>query len=236
MENSKINKNIESIFTDIQIKLSNKICLENSFELANLKYISGVDLAYWVQDDNEFAVCNIVTIDFETLKVVEAKHCFDIIEVPYIAGFLSFRELPLILKTYQLLEITPDIIMFDGNGTLHYRNLGIATHASFYLKKPTIGVAKNYLKIDGVNFVMPDNIEGAYTDIVIKNKIYGRALRSHRYVKPIFISSGNWIDINTATNIVLRLIQKDSRLPIPTRYADIETHKWRKILKNYSSS
>lgn len=49
--------------------------------------------------------------------------------------------------------------MFDGNGYLHYRHMGIATHASFYLNKPTIGVAKSYLKIKGVDFTMPENQE-----------------------------------------------------------------------------
>lgn len=48
----------------------------------------------------------------------------------------------------------PDIYLFDGNGYLHYRHMGIATHASFYLDKPTIGVAKSYLKINDVDFTM----------------------------------------------------------------------------------
>ena len=63
-------------------------------------------------------------------------------------GFLAFRELPLILKTAKLLETRPDIYIFDGNGYLHPRHMGIATHASFYLNKPTIGIAKTYLRTD----------------------------------------------------------------------------------------
>ena len=63
-------------------------------------------------------------------------------------GFLAFRELPLILKTAKLLETRPDIYIFDGNGYLHPRHMGIATHASFYLNKPTIGIAKTYLRAD----------------------------------------------------------------------------------------
>jgi deoxyribonuclease V len=146
------------------------------------------------------------------------------------AGYLSFRELPLILETYKLLENEPDVIMFDGNGYLHYRNMGIATHASFHLNKPTIGVAKSYLKIGNVDYTMPDDKEGAFTDIIINNEVYGRVLRTHKGIKPIFVSCGNWIDLDTTTRIVLDLINTESRLPILIRKADIETRKQRSKL------
>lgn len=92
--------------------------------------------------------------------------------------------------------------MFDGNGYLHYRHMGIATHASFFLNKPTIGVAKSYLKIQDVDFIMPENLKGSYTDIVINNEIYGRALRTRINVKPIFDSCGNWLYFNNAIDSV----------------------------------
>lgn len=56
----------------------------------------------------------------------------------------------------------------------------------FYLNKPTIGVAKKYHKIENVDYTMPPNEEHAYTDIVIKGQVYGRVLRTHKNVKPIF--------------------------------------------------
>jgi deoxyribonuclease V len=34
---------------------------------------------------------------------------------------------------------------------------------------------------------MPKDEDGAYTDIIIKEKVYGRVLRTHTRVKPIFI-------------------------------------------------
>ena len=127
----------------------------------------------------------------------------------------------------------PDIYLFDGNGYLHYQHMGIATHASFYLDKPTIGVAKSYLKINDVDFTMPDNQEGSYTDIIINNEIFGRTLSTTKNVKPIFISCGNWIDLETSNEIVMRLINKESRLPIPVRLADMETHIVRKKLQDH---
>ena len=60
------------------------------------------------------------------------------------------------------------------------------------------------------------------------NEIYGRVLRTHENVKPIFLSIGNMIDLETATTIVEKLVTKESHIPVPTRYADIMTHEVRK--------
>ena len=69
-----------------------------------------------------------------------------------------------------------NLYMFDGNGYLHPRHMGIATHASFFLNRPTIGVAKNYYKIKDVEYSMPPNEKFAYTDIMVDGEIYGRVL------------------------------------------------------------
>ncbi len=225
-----IKNDIERHYINIQEKLSEKIDVNNKIEMSDINTISGIDIAYWNNNNHDYAVCCIVTINFKTKEILEIKHEVDKISVPYIAGYLSFRELPLIIKTYSLLETKPDLAIFDGNGILHYRNMGIATHASFYLNIPTIGVAKSYLKINGINFIMPEDESGKFTDIIINDKICGRALRTHKGVKPIFVSSGNWVNIDTATHIVLELIAKDSRQPLPIRLADIETKKQRKLL------
>ena len=65
---------------------------------------------------------------------------------------------------------------------------------------------------------------GSYTDIIINEEVYGITVRTSEGVKPIFISCGNYIDLETATEIVLNLINNESRIPIPTRLADLETH------------
>lgn len=225
----------EDEYEDLIKELSSKIVLKNNFNISDLKLISGVDLSYYESSGKDYAVCSICTIDYKSKDLIEKVSCYDEINFPYIPGYLSFRELPLILKTFKLLKNDPDIVMFDGNGYLHFRNMGIATHASFYINKPTIGVAKSYLKIENTDYVMPEDKNSAYTDIVIKNIVYGRCLRTNVHVKPIFISCGNHIDLNTTTTIVLNLINSESRLPIPVRLADLETKKQRReILKNGS--
>ena len=212
-------------FLKQQNELRDRIETVDRFETGDVKLVAGVDLAYWNQGDDEYAVCCIVVIDFDTHEVVEKKQFSGKIEVPYMPGFLAFRELPLILKTAELLETSPDLFIFDGNGYLHPRHMGIATHASFYLKKPTVGIAKTYFRVDQkTDYTEPENEAGNWTDIVIDGEVYGRALRTHKDVKPVFISVGNGISIDTACALAMKLTDKESHIPLPTRLADLETH------------
>lgn len=222
----------EAEYEAIQNELRKGISLYDSFEVSALKTAAGVDLAYWKNGDVEYAVCCIVVVDIVTREVIEKKHFSDRIEVPYIPGFLAFRELPLILKTAKLLETKPDIFVFDGNGYLHPRHMGIATHASFYLDKPTFGVAKSYYRVDKqTDYVEPENEAGSFTDIIIGGEVYGRALRTHRDVRPVFVSVGNHMTLDTVCALALKLTDKDSHVPVPTRLADLETHLQREIEK-----
>lgn len=220
-------------YTSQQNELRKRISLQNNFSADQIKLVAGVDIAYWDGNNKEYGACCIQVIDFNSKKIVEQIEYINEITIPYISGFLAFRELPLVLEAVKKLSTNPDLYMFDGNGYLHSRHTGIATHASFFLEKPTIGVAKTYYKIENTDFIMPENIAGAFTNIVIDGVVYGRALRSRKDVKPIFVSCGNEIDLDTATNITMHFIEKDSRLPIPTRYADLATHQARKLQRDY---
>jgi deoxyribonuclease V len=215
-------------FETIQTHLSEKVKLVSIVKSQNIRFCAGVDVAYWEEIGVEWGICSIIVIDFDTKEVVEKTVSTGKVTIPYIPGYLAFRELPLVIEAAQMLSKTPDLFMFDGNGILHPRRMGIATHASFFLNKPTIGIAKSYFKIDGVNFRMPQNVAGSYEEIIVKNEIYGRVLRTHTDVKPIFISCGNYIDLPSTTEITKKLINDESRLPIPVRLADLETKHMRR--------
>lgn len=213
-------------FKNEQEFFSSKILLMNTFRVSDIKLVAGVDVSYWSDiKGKEYGVCCIVVIDYATKKIIEKVDYTDEVKISYIPGYLAFRELPLILNAVKKMSSKPDLYMFDGNGYLHYRKMGIATHASFYLNKPTIGVAKNYLKIAGVSFSEPQNISGSYTLIRSQKDVYGAAVRTRANAKPIYVSCGNWIDLDTAIDITLYFVDKQkSRLPITIRYADLETH------------
>ena len=125
--------NVEPEMYDIiQAMLSSKVILKNYSIDKSIKLCAGVDLAYWKEEEIEYGVCSIIVIDYETKMVVEKVCSSGKITVPYIPGYLAFRELPLIVEAAKKLSKEPDLFMFDGNGYLHPRHMGIATHASFF--------------------------------------------------------------------------------------------------------
>lgn len=223
----------ESECVTIQNRLSSEIVQRCPFAFEEIQTVAGVDLAYWnEQNEREYAVCCIVVIDVKSGTVTEKQWFAGEVKFPYIPGCLVFRELPLVIKATKKLNQKPDVYIFDGNGILHPRHMGLASHASFYLDAPTMGIAKHYFKVDGAEFTMPDIEKGSVSDITKDGEILGRAIRTQSGIKPIYVSVGNHIDIDMATRLALSLTDKESHIPIPTRYADLETHKMRNELKN----
>jgi hypothetical protein len=69
------------------------------------------------------------------------------LRVPYIPGFLAFREIDPILNLVEKQlrdrpDLTPRAILVDGNGLLHPRGAGIACFLCFRTGIPTIGIGK----------------------------------------------------------------------------------------------
>lgn len=60
---------------------------------AVLKYVGGVDVSC-VKEDQSIACGTLVVLDFRTSKVVYQESAYVTVDVPYIAGFLAFREVP----------------------------------------------------------------------------------------------------------------------------------------------
>ncbi len=222
----------EQKFLEIQNEMKSKLDLTDGPALSDLHIVAGVDLAYWKHTDGtESAVCCIVTVDYHTHEILEKQQYSGRIEVPYVPGFLAFRELPLVMKTVERLQIRPDLYVFDGNGYLHPRHMGIASQASFELDAPTFGIAKTYFRVDeDAVYDEPAEEPGSFTDITLNGEVYGRALRTHKGVKPVFVSVGNHISLDTACQIAMSFVTKESHIPLPTRLADLETHTARKAI------
>jgi len=221
------NLNIKDIGT--MIKIQKELRRELSIRKLDhtIKIVSGMDVAYYNSCGKEKAVSVIVSINMETMEVVESVHAICDVTNPYVSGYFAFKELPCFLEAWSLLKIKPDLVVFDGQGMLHPNRMGLASHASFFIDTPTIGVGKTFLHFNEVLYTPPENYLGAYSNIYEDEETLGIALRSRVDCKPVFVSVGNYITLDESIEVITKLFSKDSRIPIPTRLADIETKKLR---------
>jgi deoxyribonuclease V len=113
------------------------------------------------------------------------------------------------------LEQFPDLLMVDGQGIAHPRRFGIASHLGVWCDLPAIGVAKSLL----IGWHAPLGEErGMQQPIRHGGEIIGMALRTRAGVKPVYVSVGHRISLETAVRITMQCLGK-FRLPEPTRQA-----------------
>ncbi len=195
--------------------------LKNKVRISSLskkpRFIAGIDAAFF-GDQIIGAACLFrypeVTLVGEAYAVM--KNLF-----PYVPGFLSFREGPVIIETIQKLPIKPDVILFDGQGVAHPLGLGIASHIGVLLNIPAIGCAKSRLVGE---YTEPAAQRGSWSLLFYHDEPVGAVLRTKDRVKPLFISPGHKIDLKASIDIVLSCISK-YRIPEPLRRADFLSKK-----------
>jgi deoxyribonuclease V len=168
-----------------------------------------------------------VVLTYPELELVETQWHHGPTELPYIPGFLAFREVPNLLRAYEKLQAVPDLIMVDGHGISHPRRLGIASHLGVLLQKPTMGVAKKVLV---GKYEEPDLAKGSRTPLLHRNELVGYTLRTKEKVKPVFVSPGHLVDLETATVLALATALKH-KLPEPTRLADHYAEVYKKEVR-----
>ncbi|KAG0616916.1 hypothetical protein M758_5G151300 [Ceratodon purpureus] len=211
---------------------------------SELRYVGGVDLSF-AKEDSSFACGALVVMDLESMKVVYED--FDVVQLtmPYVAGFLAFRETPVLLGLLKKMAakaplLYPQLLMVDGNGILHPRGFGLASHLGVLADIPTIGIGKNLHHIDGLtnlqvrHVVSESNLQagGGMPLVGSTGQVWGMAFRSHDGCsKPVFISVGHRISLDTAVEVVRRCCLH--RVPEPVRQADLRS---REHLRKYPIS
>ncbi|WP_369634832.1 endonuclease V [Nocardia sp. JMUB6875] len=183
--------------------------------------IAGLDSAY---DDSGNVAAAIVVLDATTLETIEVATARGTTDFPYVPGLLAFRELPTTLAALENLTTTPDLFICDSQGLAHPRRFGFACHLGLLTGIPTLGVAKNAWG----EFDEPGHERGSSSVITIDGDPVGRALRTRTNVKPVFVSVGHLIDLDTACTQVLALTP-EYRQPETTRRAD---HLCRQLLRD----
>ena len=198
----------------LQFELAKQVSRKNE-QSCNFNTIAGVDISG--VDSNNIATAAIVVLSYPEKEVIEIARIKDKPSFPYVSGFLSFREAPLILSAFQTLKTIPDVIMVDGQGIAHPRRFGLASHLGLFLDIPTIGCAKS--RLCGY-YQPPDNTAGAYSKLIDNDEVIGAVVKTKVNVKPVYVSIGHKIDLESAINCVLQCCN-GYRLPETTRLAHL---------------
>ena len=195
----------------IQENLRHRIILKKTF--SRVRTIGGGDVSYQKEGDSLFGA--VVVLSFPQMETLEVATSRGKVSFPYIPGLLTFREGPILIKTFQKLRIRPDILIFDGHGIAHPRGMGLAAHLGIWLNLPSIGCAKTPLLGQSV---IPRPSKGSFELIQKDGREIGVVLRTRDRVNPVFVSPGHRIDLPTSIRLVLESCQ-GFRIPEPLRRA-----------------
>jgi deoxyinosine 3'endonuclease (endonuclease V) len=228
----------------------------------DVKVVGGTDVSF-VKDSDEACAC-IALLSFPDLALLGCVQQRVRMHAPYVSGYLAFREAdPLSALLNHVREgrarpgdadgevqVTagpawrgradealpaPDVVLVDGNGLLHPRRAGLATHLGVLSRWRTVGVGKNLPAVGaltregveaqcqaalargetvvGLRAVSDDMAEAGEAD----EALLGVALMTDGK-RPVFVSIGSGICLDDAVELVRRCSRY--RIPEPIRAAD----------------
>lgn len=196
----------------LQKELAAGVVREDRF--AAIRHVAGLDVGF--EADGTVARAAAVVLGFPGLEVVDRAIARRPVDFPYVPGLLSFREVPVLLEALDRLTVSPDLLLCDGQGVAHPRRFGLACHIGVLRGLPAIGVGKSRL-VGGHH--EPGDRRGDWEPLVHRGEVVGAALRSRPGCKPIYVSTGHRISLETAIATVMRCVTR-YRLPETTRAAD----------------
>jgi deoxyribonuclease V len=221
---------------DYELPIAEATILQN--QLAGLVRIEplskGVKTVAWVDVSSEWhgslLFASVVVFSYPDLIPLEQAFAEHETRFPYVPGFLSFREIPAILKAFAKLQNAPDIVFVDGQWIAHPRRIGIASHLWVLLDIPTVGVGKS--KLYGT-YVEPEVPETAHPITDPKTgETLGLAYKSKVRAKAILVSPGHLITAPEALSFVKTMLQ-GYRLPLTSRAAHDAVNEYRRQWKSW---
>ncbi len=193
-----------------QIELAKRVMVKDDFK--RIETIAGADIGFF----SNKGVCAVVVCS-KDMKIIEKQTTMADIKIPYIRNFLFYREGELIIETFRKLSKKPDVLMVDGNGIMHPLRMGIASQLGVLLDQPTIGITKNLLcgKLEG-------------NKIMFNNEIRGAVVQTKQFAKPLYVSAGHRISLDTAVELVKESMRYPHKLPEPLHLAHRLADKMKK--------
>lgn len=184
---------------------------DEPLDLGRVQRVAGVDVGV----KNDVSQAAVVVVSYPDLELLETVTARRPTTYPYIPGLLTFREGPVLIDALSQLRQPPDVYLFDGMGRIHPRRMGIAAHMGLWLDAPTVGVGKTHLI---GRYDTPAEEKGAYSPLSYRGDQLGVVLRTRTGVKPVYVSAGHRMMLDTAIELVLACTPR-YRLPRPIRLA-----------------
>lgn len=222
---------VKKEWSQYQIEQSLKIVESDVVDVDTIRFVGGLDISFDTINDN-IGVAYLTVYDIVDKKIVFEDHLKCELLVPYISGFLGFREVDIYRRLIEHVKTKfskIDVLMIDGFGVLHHRGFGSASHIGLELGIPSIGVAKTLLYVDGLDekivkkeFNKKCSNIGDYINLIGNSgRIYGVAYKSADCKNPIYVTVGHNISLESAIKIVSRSCIY--RIPEPIRNSDIKS-------------
>jgi deoxyribonuclease V len=196
----------------VQARLAGRVVEGPPLERAET--VAAADVSAGKKD--EWIIAAVVVVRLADMAVIEVQSAAMRAAWPYMPGLLSFREAPVVLEAFRQVRTVPDVVLCDGQGRAHPRRLGLASHIGLALDVPTIGCAKSLLVGEMVGRL--GWRRGSRAPLVDRSERIGTVLRTRDGVRPVYVSVGHRIDLESAERWVLAAAPR-FRLPEPARLA-----------------
>ena len=181
--------------------------------LGSVRLVAGADARFDREAGETWAV--VAVLGLPELEVRETAVACAPTRFPYVPGLFSFREAPAVLEALGKLAKPPDLLICDGHGIAHPRRFGLASHVGVLADVPAVGVAKS--RLAGTHGPVGTG-RGEWASLVDGDEQVGAALRTRTGAKPVYVSVGHRVSLETAIRVVLGCTRK-FRLPEPLRLA-----------------
>jgi deoxyribonuclease V len=175
---------------------------------------AGVDVGY--SRDGKRAWACAVVLD-RGLHVIDRAIVPGTPDREYGTGLLAFREGRLTVEALCALTTEPDLVFCDGHGVVHERGLGLASHVGVLLGIPVVGVPKTpFHAVEE----LPEPGRGNTLVYTKEWGAQGAALRLRNHSKPVYVSPGHLVDLESAIALCLAWSTGRHRVPEPLQRAD----------------
>ena len=158
-----------------QIELASSVIREDRLDKDPPDLIAGADVGF--EQGGEVTRAAMVLLKYPSLELVEYKVARIATTMPYIPGFLSFREYPALLAAWEMLSQKPDLVFVEA-------------------KKRLCG-----------KFEPLSSEPGALAPLMDKGEQLAWVWRSKARCNPLFIATGHRVSVDSALAWVQRCMK-----------------------------